>query len=113
MLSRSVWTWLFCLVVTPLFAQQDGSTRHQEGLQQNKPNTFVLKGANVVTRPGTVINDATLVIRDGRIVSVRGSNDWPADHRVIDMTGKTIYPGFIDAYSEQEIVISEAPEHTR
>jgi N-acetylglucosamine-6-phosphate deacetylase len=106
---------LICAFIAPLslHAWQEASTRHQEGLQENRPDSFVLQGARVVVRPGTVIDDATLVIRDGRIVSVRGSGDWPADHRLIDLTGKTVYPGFIDGYSEQEIVISEAAQHTR
>ena len=101
-----------CVFCSPLFAQE-GSTRHEEGLQQNVPDSFVLKGATVVVRPGTEIEDANVVIRDGRIVSVRGSDNWPADHRVIDMSGKKIYAGFIDGYSEQEVMISEAPEHAR
>lgn len=113
MIARYLLVIALGLVAIPVVAQEDGSTRHQEGLRQNTPDAWVLKGARVVVRPGTVAEDATLVIRDGRIVSVRGSGDWPADHRVIDMTGKTIYAGFIDGYSEQEIMISEAPEHAR
>ena len=103
---------VYCFVVSPVFAQEE-STRHEEGLKQNNPNSYVLKGATAIVRPGTVIEDSTIVIRNGRIVSVRGANDWPADHRVIDVSGKMIYAGFVDGYSEQEITISEAPEHAR
>ncbi len=65
----------------------------------------------MVIRPGTVIEDGTIVIRDGRITSVRGAEDWPADHRLLDMTGKTIYAGLIDGYREEPVTISEPPEH--
>ncbi len=111
-MSRVFYVVLLCFVLLPatIVAQQN-STRHQEGLAENTPSSYVLKGADVVVKPGTVVKDASLVIRDGRIVSVRGSNDWPADHQVIDMKGKMIYAGFIDAYNEQTIVISETPEH--
>ncbi|MGI9517184.1 MAG: amidohydrolase family protein, partial [Pirellulaceae bacterium] len=103
-----------CLLTSSLAAQQPGSTRHTEGLRENTPNAFVLKAGKVVTRPGTVIDNGVIVVRDGRIVSVRGADDWPADHRIIDLSDKTVYAGFIDGYSEQEIVISsEAPEHAR
>ena len=104
---------LIFLVPATIFAQQTESSRHTEGLHENKPKSFVLKGAKVVVRPGSVIEDATIVIRDGRISSVRGADTWPADHQVIDLTGKTIYAGLIDGYREEEIVISETPEHAR
>ncbi len=104
---------LILFIPTSIFAQETESSRHSEGLHENKPQSYVLKGAKVVVHPGSVIDDATIVIRDGRIASVRGVNDWPADHQVIDMTGKTIYAGLIDGYREEEIVISETPEHAR
>ncbi|MCP4461526.1 MAG: amidohydrolase family protein [Planctomycetaceae bacterium] len=105
--------FMMVLLVPHLWAQQTESSRHEEGLHENAPDAFVLKGAKVVVSPGNVMEDAVVVIRGGRIVSVRNAGDLPAGHRVIDLTGKTIYPGFIDGYSEQEIVISEAPEHAR
>jgi imidazolonepropionase-like amidohydrolase len=93
--------------------QADGSSRQEEGLRENTPSTWVIKGARVVDRPGSVIEDAVLVIRDGKFVSVRGSEDFPPDHRVVDLTGKTIYPGLIDGWREVEVVISESPDHAR
>lgn len=94
-------------------AQTERSSRHEEGLRNNTPSSWVIKGARVVDRPGSVIEDAVLVIRDGKFVSVRGSEDFPPDHRVVDMTGKTIYAGLIDGWREVEIVISETPDHAR
>lgn len=46
-----------------------------------------------------IIENADVVIRDDRIVAVgpAGSSPSPANARVIDVTGKTIVPGFIDA----------------
>ena len=104
---------LSMLPASGLLAQQEGSTRHVEGLQENDPSTFVLTNADIVVRPGTVLKNSTMVIQDGRVVAVGGAQAWPADHRLIDLAGKTVYPGLIDGYSEQEIVISEAPEHAR
>ncbi len=73
-------------------------TTPQEGLRDNTPRLHALIHATVVIAPGKVLRDANLVLRDGLIVSV-DSNPPPADARVWDMTGKTIYPGFIDSYS--------------
>lgn len=74
------------------------STRHEEGLHENRPSTFALTGAKVVVSADRTLDDATVVIRNGRIAAVGGP--VPADAREIDLTGKTIYPGFIDSFSE-------------
>jgi Tol biopolymer transport system component/imidazolonepropionase-like amidohydrolase len=61
-----------------------------------------LRGARVITMRGDeVIEDADLVARNNRIVALgaRGSLDVPADARVIDVTGTTIIPGFVDPHS--------------
>ncbi len=92
-------------------AQQRGTTRPVEGLRENAPTAYVLQGGRIVVRPGTVIDNGTLVIRNGRITSVRGAENWPPDHRLLDMAGKTIYAGLIDGYREEAITISELPAH--
>ena len=62
----------------------------------------VLRGARVVTMRGDeVIENADLVIRDNRIVAVgaRGSVDVPANAHVVDVSGNTIIPGFVDTHA--------------
>jgi imidazolonepropionase-like amidohydrolase/Tol biopolymer transport system component len=71
----------------------------------SKPTGAVaLTGARVVTmnRPdGGIIDDATILIRGERIVAVgpRSTVAIPAGAVTIDMTGKTIIPGLIDAHA--------------
>jgi len=55
-----------------------------------------LVGGRIVTRPGEVLAGGTLVIRDGRIAAVGKDVAPPADARVWDMKGTTIYAGFIE-----------------
>ena len=57
-----------------------------------------LVGGRVVTKPGELLEEATIVIRDGFITAVGKTVTPPADARVWDMKGTTIYAGFIDAY---------------
>ena len=57
-----------------------------------------LVGGKVIVKPGTVLDAGTIVIRDGRIAVVGANVPVPADARVWDMKGLTIYAGFIDAY---------------
>ena len=57
-----------------------------------------LVGGRVVTKPGEVLDNATIVIRDGLIQAVGTNVTAPPDARVWDMNGTTIYAGFIEPY---------------
>jgi imidazolonepropionase-like amidohydrolase len=81
-----------------------------EGLHDNQNNLIALTNATVITQPGKTINNATLVINNGRIVSVKENGKVPATAKSVDMSGKWIYPGFIDPYSGYGI---EQPKPTR
>jgi imidazolonepropionase-like amidohydrolase/Tol biopolymer transport system component len=62
----------------------------------------VLRGARVITMRGDeVIENADIVIRDNRIeaVGARGQVQVPQGAQVIDVTGKTITPGYIDTHA--------------
>lgn len=61
----------------------------------------VLSGARLITMKGDeVIEDGVVVINGNRIEAIgpRGSVTVPADARVMDMAGKTIIPGLVDAH---------------
>ena len=60
---------------------------------------LALVNANVVdVRDGRVAPNATIVLRDGRIASI-GSSPAPAGARVVDLRGKYVLPGLIDAHT--------------
>lgn len=63
------------------------------------PATYAITGARVVTGAGKTIENGTVVFRDGLIVEVGEAAKVPADARVIDGKGLTVYPGLIDAYT--------------
>ena len=71
-----------------------------EGLRQNTPAVHALTNLRIIPEPGKVIDKGTIVIRDGVIEAVGAELKPPADARIWDLTGKTAYPGLIDAYSE-------------
>jgi hypothetical protein len=60
---------------------------------------YAITNATVIVRPGTTIEGATVVIRDGLIEAVGGDVVAPADALVIDGENMTVYSGWIDAYS--------------
>src|SRR5947207_2371029 len=57
-----------------------------------------LVGGRVVIKPGEVLESGTIVIRDGLIQTVAADATVPADARVWNMKGTTIYAGFIEPY---------------
>lgn len=70
---------------------------------------LALVGATVVTRPGAEpIENATVIVRNGRIEAVGVELDLPYDARAVDATGLTLTPGFVDALRQSEL---EFPEH--
>ncbi len=58
-----------------------------------------IKDARIVTVSGEELPKATVILRDGIISEVGASVSVPADAWVIDGSGLTVYPGFIDALS--------------
>lgn len=68
----------------------------------------VLRGARAVTMKGDeIIEAADIVVRDNRILAVgpRGSVDVPDDATVIDVSGKTIVPGYVDTHYHTQWLI--------
>ncbi|MEC7566173.1 MAG: amidohydrolase family protein [Planctomycetota bacterium] len=82
---------------------QKQSSQPVTGLKDNSPDWTVLINAKVITKPGQESENFQIVIQRDVIRDVRKSGASPAGARVIDLTGKTVYPGFIDAYSEVEV----------
>jgi imidazolonepropionase-like amidohydrolase len=70
------------------------------GIRQNTPSIHALTNARIVISPGHVVEKGTLVMRNGIITAVGANVSIPADARVWDVSGMTIYPGLIDSYSD-------------
>ena len=61
----------------------------------------VLRGGRAITMKGKeIVDNADVVVQDNRIVAVgpRGSVALPPNAKVIDVTGKTVMPGFVDTH---------------
>ena len=66
--------------------------------ERNAPSVYAITNAKIVTGTATV-ERGTVVVRNGVIAAVGASVQAPADARVIDGAGLTVYPGIIDANS--------------
>jgi imidazolonepropionase-like amidohydrolase len=78
--------------------------------------TTALRGARVIDgRGGAPIDDAVIVMRDGRIAAIGPSaaTAVPPDAQVVDCAGKTVIPGLISNHSHIGIFVGlkAAPEN--
>ncbi len=87
---------LASLLNGPAAAASRTVTTPVEGLRDASPRVHALVGGRIVVAPGRVIENGTLVIRDGVIAAVGAGLTPPADARVWDVTGRTLYAGFIE-----------------
>lgn len=62
-------------------------------------DVWAITGARIVPVSGPPIEKGTIVVRDGLIESVGAATVAPADARLIDGAGLTVYPGLIDSFA--------------
>ena len=67
--------------------------------QGSRPGVVALKGGTIVTVTKGTIRNGTVLLRDGKIAAVGTNVDIPAGAEVVDVTGKFVSPGIIDAHS--------------
>ena len=67
--------------------------------QSRAPDAYAITNARIVPGSGAAIARGTVVLRNGLITAVGATVPIPADARIVDATGLTVYPGFIDASS--------------
>lgn len=67
--------------------------------QAQQPRVIALRGGTVYTVTKGTIQNGTVLIRDGKIAAVGTNVSIPSDAQVVDMTGRHITPGIIDAHS--------------
>ena len=77
--------------------------------QRNIPSTYAITNAKLVLVSGPTIPKGTIVVRDGLITAMGANVAAPADARVIDGTGLTVYPGLFDAYGSIGLGAAAAP----
>ena len=71
---------------------------------------LAITDARVVVAPGRVLDRATVVVRDGRIVAVGRDADVPFDARRIAGDSLTVYAGFLDALGYAGVPEPEDPD---
>ena len=69
------------------------------GTSNKNHTTYAFTNARIVVDPETTIENGTLIVKDGLITAVGPKAAVPKGAETVDLKGKTIYPGLIDAYT--------------
>jgi imidazolonepropionase-like amidohydrolase len=71
-----------------------------DGVKQTFKNPIVVKNATIYTSSSVKVENATMLLDGDKILEIGTQISIPKEATIIDATGKTIYPSFIDLYTE-------------
>lgn len=97
MTKVSVLTLLYCFITVISGGGIAYTSDEVPAPQQNEP--IVLTGGTVYTVDGDIIENGMVVFSNGVISAVGRNVPVPVNARVIDVSGKFVYPGLIEAES--------------
>ena len=97
MIKNSLLVVLLLLFSTYSFSQEYFPVN--EGVQNVNNNYTAFKNAKIIVSATSKIENGTLLIANGKIVSCGTNVIIPKNTKLIDLNGKTIYPSFIDLYT--------------
>ncbi len=70
------------------------------GIRDKTPDVKAFINAKIIVSPEKTIDSATMIIGNGKILDIGRDVKIPDEADIIDIKGKTIYPGFIETVSE-------------
>ena len=71
-----------------------------DGVKTKNTNFTAITNAKIFITPSQHVENGTLLIREGNIIKVGTNIELPKNTVEIDIEGKSIYPSFIDLYSD-------------
>ncbi|HKQ74565.1 MAG TPA: amidohydrolase family protein [Blastocatellia bacterium] len=80
---------------------------------QQAANVYAIRNAKIVTVTGTIIERGTVLIRDGKIAELGARVTVPANAKLIDATGLSVYPGLIDCGTSLGLTEISSIQETR
>ena len=96
---------LFGCFSMSLFAQP---TFPVNGVGDERETTYAFKNATIVKNAQQQLSNATMLVRNGKIIAIGTSVAVPTDAIVVDCSGKYIYPSFIDVYADYGMPAQQA-----
>jgi len=90
-----------------IYAQQDYFP--VTGVSDKRPEIYGFKNARVVVDYQTTLDNTDLLVSEGRILSVGKNISFPKGTIVFDLTGKSVYPSFVDVYAGNYGIKTQTP----
>ena len=110
MKKSSVQCKLFLLAIFVLVAKFTGAqiSFPENGISDHRDRYYAFTNATIVKDANTTLTSATLITKDGKIVSIGTNLKVPPGAVEIDCKGKYLYPSFIDVYADYGTSIVKA-----
>ncbi len=105
MLKRILLALVLLVGVSSAVAQ----TTPVEGIASKTPELKAFVNARIVVSPQQTIEKGVLVVDGGKILAVGTDTALPEGAFVIDLQGRTIYPGLIEPYAEYGLKSAPTP----
>lgn len=83
-----------------------------EGLKTFSPDYYVFENSSLVLSPGTIIKEGMLIIKKGVIDYAGPAIPKPKGAHCIDVKGKWIFPGLIDAWTHYGLPVSNKSDNS-
>ncbi|HEY0749896.1 MAG TPA: amidohydrolase, partial [Chitinophagaceae bacterium] len=99
--------WGFMCIAYGLTAQP---TFPENGVANPRHKHYAFTNATIVKGAGSTISNASMIIKDGKIVAIGSNLKVPQDAIEIDCKGKFIYPSFIDIYTDYGTPARQQPQ---
>jgi len=97
-MQKTITTLLLVFTINIIFSQDYFPTN--DGISFNNSNYTLFTNAKIHSSHKNIIDGGSMLIKDGKIISVGKTVDIPENSIIINLKGKSIYPSFIDIYSK-------------
>jgi imidazolonepropionase-like amidohydrolase len=87
----------FSFILPTMHAQQ--YFPNNEGVPNKTTNFTAFTNAKIYVTPTQIIENGTLLIQNGKVIATGKTVDIPKNSITINLEGKSIYPSFIDMYT--------------
>jgi imidazolonepropionase-like amidohydrolase len=104
---RKIIYLLLLLFPLNLVAQEDDAP--VAGVSDKRNEVYGFKNATVVVDYQTTLENTDILVSKGRIEAVGQNLVFPKEAIVTDLTGKTVYPSFVDVYAGNYGIKTQTP----
>jgi imidazolonepropionase-like amidohydrolase len=105
-MSKTIFIFVFLLLGWSAFGQE---TFPRNDVKDSRSGMYAFTNATLVVDYQTTLQNATLLIKGGKVEQAGVNLSVPAGYTVIDLKGKYIYPSLVDMYTSYGLPEVERP----